>query len=325
MNSSGLEDPSFTPWTRSGHTRMLVTNSESMIERVSAALVKAGFPHDPHALELHSRKDRLVVRISHDRMAWFGLNEEGRVALTKDRRVLRLLERYCHFSAPRVLYEDETGWDLRALVQGAVHPFGLSERVVGDPAFAYAFGEDLGRMLAEQHTRIPPAELAGWLPTVPNWPKPDDLPHLAEVIDDPKLLARIDQALLRRAKLRRVLQDPVLVHADLGLHNIAVDPASYRVVGLFDYEGAAFGDRHHDFAYMVFPPAEEPMLEGALATYEPAAGIEIDRDRVRLLNAVAAIGFLAFRRGHLPEEVWCGRTLAQDLAWTDAALERVGL
>ena len=76
---------------------------------------------------------------------------------------------------------------------------------------------------------------------------------------------------------------------------------------------------------MVFALAEEPMLEGTLATYESATGIKIDRDRARLLNAVAAIGFLAFRHGHPPEEAWCGRTLAQDLAWTSAALERVGL
>lgn len=292
---------------------------------ISSALAKAGFPHDLGTLELYSREGRVAVRMSPDRMAWFPSNDEGRALLAKERRVLRLLGTYCLFSAPRVLYEDETGWDLRALVQGSVHPRGLSERVAGDPAFAYAFGEDLGCMLAEQHTRIPPAELAGWLPTVPNWPRPDDLPYLAEVVGDPKLLARIDQALRRRAELRRALRDPVLVHTDVGLHNMAVDPVSYRVVGLFDYEGAVFGDRHHDFAYMVFPPAKEPMLEGAIATYESATGIQIDRDRVRLLNAVSAIGFLAFRYGHLPEEAWCGRTLYQDLAWTAAALTRVGL
>jgi hypothetical protein len=47
------------------------------------------------------------------------------------------------FPPPRVLYQDETGWDLRAPVQGAVDPFGLYERIVGDSAFAYVFGEDL--------------------------------------------------------------------------------------------------------------------------------------------------------------------------------------
>jgi aminoglycoside phosphotransferase (APT) family kinase protein len=304
---------------------MAVTTSKLMIEQVSAALTKAGFPHDARALEIHSRGDRLAVLLSSDRMAWFPLNELGRAALVRERRVLRLLERHCRFPAPRVLHEDETGWDLRALVQGVVNPLGLSARIMSDSVFAYAIGEDLGRMLAEQHTRIPAAQLVGWLPTEPNWPRPNDLPYLAEVIDDPALLARTDRALQWRQELRRVLQDPVLVHADVGLHNMAVDPVSYQVVGLFDYGGAAFGDRHHDFAYMIFPPARESMLQGALATYESATGIKIDRDRVRLLNAIAAIGFLAFRRGQPPEEAWCGRTLDQDLAWTTAALAGVGL
>jgi aminoglycoside phosphotransferase len=304
---------------------MPTATSEFTIEEVSAALVKAGFPHDRRALELHSREDRLAVRMSHDQMAWFPSNEEGCALLTKERRILRLLERFCRFSAPRVLYEDETGWDLRALVKGVVHPLGLSERINDDSDFAHAFGADLGRMLADQHARIPPAELAGWLPVVPNWPRPGDLAHLGEVIDDPKLLARIEQALQRRMDLRRPLQDPVLVHADVGLHNIAVDPVSHRVVGLFDYGGAAFGDRHHDFAYMVFSTAKAPMFEGARVAYESATGVKIDPERVQLLNAVAAIGFLAFRHGHLPSEAWCGRTLAQDLAWTNDALERVGI
>ncbi len=296
-----------------------------MIERVSGKLAKAGFPHDPHVLKFEAREDRYAVRVSPDRMAWFPSNEHGRISLSKERRILRLLERYCRFPAPRVLHEDETGWDLRALVPGAVQPPGLRERIIGDPAFAHSFGADLGRMLAEQHTCIPPAELANWLPMRPNWPRPEDLPHLAEAVDDPRLLARIDQALRRWAESSQELRDPVLAHADLGLHNMVVDPVSYRVVGLFDYEGAVFGDRHHDFAYMILPVSEEPLLEGALSTYEPAAGIRADRDRVRLLNAIAAIGFLAYRRGHPPEEAWCGRTLAQDLAWTDAALQRVGL
>ena len=52
---------------------------------------------------------------------------------------------------------------------------------------------------------------------------------------------------------------------------------------------------------------------------------DLDRDQVLLLNAVAAIGFLAFRHGHSPDESWCGRTLVEDLAWTRAALSRAGL
>ena len=157
----------------------------------------------------------------------------------------------------------------------------------------------------------------------PGLPRAEDVARLPKVIRDANLLERINLAL----KLRSTIRDdrPVLVHADLGLHNIVVHPESLRVAGVFDYEGAVFGDRHLDFAYLVFQRHEEPMLEGAISTYEPATGMKIDRDRVHLLNAVAAIGFLGFRYGHPPEEPWCGRTLEQDLAWTDAALAAAGL
>ncbi len=301
-----------------------VPPSQATTEWVAAALSEAGVSHDPRSLEILPRGGRLAVRLSGHRMAWFALNDEGRESMLKERRVLRLLEAHCGFPAPRVIYEDWSGWEVRSLVPGVVNPPGLRERIDTDPIFAHEFGSDLGQILAEQHTRIPSIELHDWLPVIPNWPKPGDLPRLPEVVDDRKLLSRVDEV-LRRAEALRAADASVLVHADVGLHNMALDPLSHRVAGLFDYEGAAFSDRHHDFAYMMFQRAHEPMLDGAIGAYEKATGVQIDRDRIQLLNAVAAIGFLAFRHGHAPEEVWCGRTLSMDLAWTDAALKGAGL
>jgi hypothetical protein len=70
-------------------------------------------------------------------MAWFPTNAEGQRLLGKERGVLRLLEKHCYFSAPRVLYEDQTGWELRGLVPGAVQPAGLRGRIQRDSTFAY--------------------------------------------------------------------------------------------------------------------------------------------------------------------------------------------
>jgi aminoglycoside phosphotransferase (APT) family kinase protein len=304
---------------------MLTDTSDAVIEQAGAALKAAGFHHDARTLHVHPRDDRLAIELPGGRMAWFALNEQGRAMLGKERRVLKLLRTHCSFSAPRVLYEDVGGWDVRELVPGVVDPAGLYARIQRDPVLAYALGEELGRMLAEQHTCIPPTALEGWLPTVPNWPRPEDLPCLPKVIDDARLLHRMGMAIDRYVRLPSGVADPTLVHGDLGLHNIAIDPPSERVAGIFDYEGAMYGDRHQDFKYMVFHIAEEPMLDGALAVYESTTRIKIDRDRVQLLNAVAAIGFLAFRHGHAPEEKWCGRTLAEDIAWTNAALGVIGL
>jgi aminoglycoside phosphotransferase (APT) family kinase protein len=288
------------------------------------ALQNAGLIQDQDSFEVWERQNRVAVPVPGDRLAWFPTNEDGLAQLLKERRILRLLERYCSFQAPRILYEDPTGWDLRTLIAGSVRPFELRERLQHDPQLARRFGEDLGRILADQHRSIPSTELQGWLPTKLNWPRVEDLPHLSSVVDDPRLLARIEVALEQGVG---ELQDgrPVLVHADLGPHNIVVDPVSQRVRGIFDYDGAVFGDRHQDFTYMVLHQHEEPVLDGAVAIYEATTGQPINRDRVRLLNAVAAIGYLAFRHGRAPEEEWCGRTLAQDLAWTLAALTCAGL
>lgn len=288
-----------------------------------AALLQAGLVQNDGAFECETRESRIFVRLPDDSIAWFPTSAEGLHLLRKERRVLRLLEEHCHFPAPRVLYEDQTGWDLRRPVRGTVRPAGLRGRIQRDSTFAHQFGEDLGRILAEQHTCVPSTDLEGWLPRIPNWPRAEDLPHLSQVVQNAKLLERINRALERRAA---IYDDcPVLVHADLGVHNIVVDPESLRLAGVIDYEGAVFGDRHQDFALMVFQQHEEPMFEGALATYEPATGTKVDRDRVLLLNAVAAIGYLGFRYGHPPEEAWCGRTLDEDLAWTQTALVRAGI
>jgi aminoglycoside phosphotransferase (APT) family kinase protein len=289
-----------------------------------AELQKAGLIQDEDPFEAWERENRLAVPVPGDRLAWFPKSKEGLARLLKERRILRLLERYCSFQAPRILNEHPTGWDVRTLIAGSVRPFELHERLQRDPHLARQFGEDLGRILADQHTSIPSAELQGWLPGTLNWPRAEDLPHLSDVVDDPRLLARIEAALARRG-VEPQDRCPVLLHADLGPHNIAVDPVSQRVRGIFDYDGAVFGDRHQDFTYMLLHQPEEPVLDGAVAIYEAMTGQTINRDHVCLLNAVAAIGYLAFRHGRAPEEEWCGRTLAQDLAWTHAALACAGL
>jgi len=45
--------------------------------------------------------------------------------------------------------------------------------------------------------------------------------------------------------------------------------------------------------------------------------------RILLYNAACAFSFLAHRAGTAQDAVCCGRTLAQDLAWTRQAVARV--
>jgi aminoglycoside phosphotransferase (APT) family kinase protein len=269
------------------------------------------------------RDGRVLVHLDNDRIAWFPEQAEGRAAIENERRILRLVEEYCSFRAPRILYEDAGGWDVRAIVPGVAAVDFLSQ-VRKYPRDAQRTGAELGRILAEQHSSIPASEL-GWLARIPPWPQSEAISNLPKVIADTRLLTRIGRALEHWREIALQVSDAVLVHCDLGPWNLAVSPTTGEVAGVFDYGDAVFGDRHQDFKYMQFHrPEEQVMLDAAIKSYEDATRIVLDRGRIRFFNAIEAIGFLGFRFGHAPAESWCGRTLSEDVEWTTKALEAAG-
>jgi aminoglycoside phosphotransferase (APT) family kinase protein len=302
-------------------------------EDARAALLKAGVDIAPDALstlQIEARDERWAVRLPGDRIAWFAASDAGLAMLRLERRVLGLLAQRCSFAVPRILWEGADGdVDLRALVPGRVDPWGAYQRVAADPALAGALGGALGALLAEQHTRVTAADAAGWLPALPTWPEPAALlePRLRRVVEDGALLSRVLAVIERYEAVSVAEADRALVHTDLGLHNLALDD-TLGLRGVFDYEGAAWADRHHDLRYLVFDNDRDELLEAACAAYEPATGRPVDRARVLLYNAACAVGFLAYRAALsevVPAEARsCGRTLAEDLRWTRHALARCG-
>jgi hypothetical protein len=295
-------------------------------ETACLLLGRAGFPTDPEAVGVMTREDRWAVSLPSDRMAWFPMNQAGTRRLAVERRVLDLLAARCSFRAPRVLHADEAGWQVRELVPGLFDPLGLYRRVQADRTLARRIGHALGGILAEQHARVGPKDVAGWLPRRLPWSEPSDRlrDKLPRVVADAGLL-RVIARVLRRYEDQEgeaAAGDRVLTHGDLGLHNIALAPDTDEVAGVFDYDGAAWVDRHQDFRYLMFPGApDEEMLDGALETYEPLVGLRLDRNRIRLCNAACAIGFLGFRCGTPPKTRSCGRSMAEDLQWVTHALQ----
>jgi len=287
----------------------------------------AGFRFAPPEVRVEPRDRRWAVLLPGDRMAWFPMDEAGRRRLTTERRVLRLLADRCSFRVPRVLFEADAGWDVRASVPGVCDPWGLYRRTRADRDLARRLGRAVGAVLAEQHRCAQRADVKGWLPEAPAWPEPAQWIgwRLPDVVTDTDLLKRIGCAIRRYENQAVATCDRVLIHGDIGFHNMAIDPHTAELVGIFDYDGAAWADRHHDFRYLVFDTTEENELESALAVYEPALGVRIERERIRLYNAVCAISYLAFRRGTPPEARSCGRTLDEDLRWVHKALLAIGI
>ena len=294
---------------------------------IARRLREVGIDMEVFGIAVARRGDRAMVMLPGGRIAWFAASAEAAAALEIENRVLTLLGARCSFRVPRVLHTGPDAWTLRTIVPGVVDPDGFAARLKAEPALVPSVARSLARVLVEQHTRVVHADVADWLPLAPPWP-----PSLDEVeaqaicvVDDPGLLRRIERLIDVGRALGTREADNALVHADFGFHNIAVDAATGAVNGLFDYGSAAWADRHLDFRYLAFAAVPDALLDATTAAYGEATGIVIDRHRVLVCNALAAIGHLADRVGHEADELVGGRTLAGDLRWTDWALKRAGL
>jgi hypothetical protein len=60
-----------------------------------------------------------------------------------------------------------------------------------------------------------------------------------------------------------------------------------RISGLFDFEEACFGDRHHECRWL--PSFGEDFMARAFATYQEGTGALVDVERVRRLHALVAM------------------------------------
>jgi len=214
---------------------------------------------------------------------------------------------------------------VRAIVPGIVDTWRIFKQAQTDPALGRKIGAAAGRILVEQHSLIRYGDVQGVLPEHVAWPPPRAwlMERLPDVVADKALLADIVATLDVYDAVAVRDDDRALLHTDLGFHNMALDPETLDVRGVFDYDSTAWADRHHDFQYFIYLPGREEVLEAALAVYEPAMGLKIDRKRVLLYNAACAIGFMANRHGIPPEQNWCGRTFEGDLEWTLGAMARV--
>jgi len=294
-------------------------------ETATALLCAAGIGCSVEDVQVIARDERWAVPIGGDRIAWFPASELGGARLAIERRVLSLIAERWSFRAPRVVFVSAGGFDVRQMVPGQCDPWGLFHRCQVDPRRAERIGRAIGAILVEQHIRIGEADVAGWLPQRAGWPLPSDWirERLPLVVDDDGFLRAMADVIERYGAVAIRAADRVLIHGDVGLHNLALDPESDTVNGIFDYDSAAWTDRHHDFMYLLFDVGREDMLDAALGIYESATGRSIDRNRVRLYNAACAISFLAFRAGTAAEEKSCGRTLDEDVRWVRTALSKL--
>ncbi|MEO8227833.1 MAG: aminoglycoside phosphotransferase family protein [Gemmatimonadota bacterium] len=291
-------------------------------ELLSESLASTGILVAACDLPVEASADFIRARLPDGRVGWLAVSPAGRMRLATEGRLLRVLARRTDLPVPRLAAVSANGdLQVRTLLEGVAGADALTA-IICDPARAARIGTELGLVLAQLHTRVIAADVANWLPHSPEWPESGEWigRRLPEVTDDASLRADCMALIARVAAMKVDPADRVLVHGDLGVHNIVADASSLRVTGVFDWEAACWADRHIDFRYFVTAGSSQPLLDAAIAAYEPVTGRKISRARVREYNAAIAVTYLAFRVGVSAAQRWCGRTLAQDLAWTREAL-----
>jgi hypothetical protein len=214
----------------------------------------AGLFCSPDEIQIVAREARWAVMLPGERIAWFPASESGSRRLAVERCVLRLVANRCSFRVPRTLFLSEAGFEVRQMVPGRCDPWGLFERCKRDSGLAQRVGRSLGGILAEQHTGVGEAEVTGWLPRRVAWPERSDWirERLPGVVDDDDLIVVMERTIERYEAVAVDADDCVLVHGDVGLHNLAFEAETDTVNGIFDYDSAAWADRHHDFRYLLF-------------------------------------------------------------------------
>lgn len=244
------------------------------------ALAESGYVAAGTPLRPEFRRWRWAAPLPADRIAFFADAPDSVERLRRERSVLDLLgPRLTRFAIPSVEHVSPDGrLQVRRMVEGvgATAWFGGYERLRmldASPAGRRLAGE-LGRALAELHGSATQAEV-----TALGVPVGEPLPlaladlhqHLAGRLPDPALAPALDAVLERCAASGEEEAGYALIHGDLCAGNLVINPETGRLVGMFDFEYAAWTERHEDF-YALHSFGDE-FTARALDAYATASGV----------------------------------------------------
>ena len=213
---------------------------------------------------------RWVAHLPEQRIAFVADPANARQRLARERQLLQLLADRVHFGVPRIEWVEPQGnWDIRLKVPGEA---GLTltyakhhRRILNEPALAQRVGQRLGQILGELHRVITPEEARQLAPSEPPLATTMERTrvNMAIGIDDAALQAQVQEVLARFDALEIGDDEVVLVHGDLGSHNVAFAPETSEVLGVYDFDAIACVDRHWDFKYLhsYTPPFRQAVLE----------------------------------------------------------------
>jgi aminoglycoside phosphotransferase (APT) family kinase protein len=266
-------------------------------ETVSAALrSRTGLNISPSKVRLEQRHGRWIVRLPDNGLALVADTPSAAARLAREAKLLRLLGPRVSFGLPSIQY-DGPGLQVRTLVPGAQVGGEGRERDFAAGPQAMRLASDLGNALAQLHGALTRKEAEEFGPANIDTLRTADAlrARLEGKFSEPITANTFDRLLdLYRAYEPRE-DDLVLAHGDLWGGNMAVDPDSGALKGLFDLDDAGLADRHVDFMY--FHSFGDAFARRALASYAANSGQSASWEQVAIYHAVAAFAALADIRG----------------------------
>ncbi len=267
---------------------------EGVIRR---ALAEAGYVMGSVPLRPGFRCWRWLALVPGGRIAFFAEDAAAVARLGRERLLLDLLGRRIRgFAVPAVEHVSADGrLQVRRMVDGTEWPGGYGrERALAASPVGRRFAGELGRALAELHGGVTPAEAEalgvptfGWLSRA----AADLRGRLSGGLPEPALEPVLDAVLRAHAALDEEDGGRVLTHGDVGLHNMAIDPDTGRLLGLFDFEEAALDDRHTDLYGL--HSYGDAFVAWALDAYAAASGVRPSVRRAALHHLLGAFEALA--------------------------------
>jgi aminoglycoside phosphotransferase (APT) family kinase protein len=266
-------------------------------ETVSAALrSRAGLTLPPSELRLEQRHGRWIARLPGNILALVADNASAAARLAREAKLLRLLGSRVSFGLPSIQY-DGPDLQVRTLVPGAQVGGEGRERDFAARPQAMRLASDLGSALAQLHGALTREEAEEFgSANIDTLPTADALrARLEGKLPEPVTANAFDRLLdLHRAYEPRE-DDIVLAHGDLWGGNMAVDPDTGALKGLFDLDDAGLADRHVDFMY--FHSFSDAFARRALASYAAEGDQFASWEQAAIYHAVAAFAALADIRG----------------------------
>lgn len=234
--------------------------------------------------------DSLAVEVDDRFIFKFPRDEQGSEALRREAAILAVVRPRLTLPVPDLQFFDTP------------RPFTKHTKLKGEHLVTAQYeglsshakqrlAQDIALFYAQLHA-IEPALLqsAGALPLHP-WPTPDEIlegiqPHLSH-----SLLIKAQRTLDQWVQLT---DDPYGISFgffDGHGWNMAFDYDTQRLVGIYDFGDAGFGQLHEEFIYTSF--ITDDLTSRVIGAYQQITGRTIDRERVSLLTGVLLLVELA--------------------------------